>query len=350
MRRLLVLLILFSCTQKYDAPAVIIWENNKAVAVSIDRSITDSVLVFLKGSQYPVLGEIETTRSRHIFTPAVPLERGQTYEVLRANPSDGNGSGRNALLAFTIPADSTLTTPALISIFPSCDTIPSNLLKIYLQFSEPMMEGRSPRFAQMFDSNSGDTVKNAFLDLQPELWNEDRTILTLWLDPGRIKQDLIPNKNLGVVLNENKTYRLDIAKGWKSSLGVATDKNYSRTFVTTSRDVSRPDLKNWSIEVHRDTIIVNTKETLDWSLLNSTLSIWSGDEEVLSNTISERCEHGVMMITNSPLTSGSYTLRVEARLEDLSGNNLNRLFETDVTGTSNKSIHKEFYTISFNVD
>ena len=39
-----------------------------------------------------------------------------------------------------------------------------------------------------------------FLDLQPELWNAEGTVLTLWLDPGRIKRDLIPNKELGIPL------------------------------------------------------------------------------------------------------------------------------------------------------
>ena len=48
--------------------------------------------------------------------------------------------------------------------------------------------------------NGKDTIPSIFLDLQPELWNKERTILTLWLDPGRIKRDLQPNKKLGLPL------------------------------------------------------------------------------------------------------------------------------------------------------
>ena len=341
MRRLLVLLLFISCNQKTNEPAVVIWDNNKAIAVSIDRSLADSLSVFVKGSQYAVLGDLTTDGPRYIFTPAVPFERGQTYEIF---------NGTKPTATFDVPADTTLKAPVLMATYPSCDTVPANLLKIYLQFSEPMMEGRSSQFVQLYDNTSGDTVTRAFLDLQPELWNDERTVLTLWLDPGRIKQDLIPNKQLGVVLNENRTYRLGVTKGWRSQLGVATTHDYARKFFTVSRDVRKPDPKKWSIQIHGDTVIVNTKETVDWSLLNSAISIWSGEREVLSKSITERCERRVMMIPVTPLTPGTYVLKIEARLEDPAGNNLNRLFETDVTDTSDISENHPVYTITFNIN
>ena len=55
-----------------------------------------------------------------------------------------------------------------------------------------MEEGRSTRYVVLVKEGV-DTLKGTFLDLQPELWNDDATELTLWLDPGRIKLDLIPN-------------------------------------------------------------------------------------------------------------------------------------------------------------
>ena len=33
--------------------------------------------------------------------------------------------------------------------------------------------------------NEKDTIRDAFLDLQPELWNKEGTVLTLWFDPGK---------------------------------------------------------------------------------------------------------------------------------------------------------------------
>jgi hypothetical protein len=218
------------------------------------------------------------------------------------------------------------------------------------------MEARSSQFVQLFDNITGDTVKNAFLDLQPELWNDDRTVLTLWLDPGRIKQDLIPNKKLGAVMNDNRNYRLQVSKGWRSQKGVPLNSDYTRMFVTTSRDITKPDPKNWSLTVYNDAVFINTKETLDWSLLNSTISIWLGEEEIESKSISKDCERRVTVIPTKPLKPGAYTLLIETRLEDPAGNNFNRLFETDVTSESGIFAPdappfkvKEVYTLPFNV-
>ena len=74
--------------------------------------------------------------------------------------------------------------------------MPENLLKIYLRFSHPMREGQSDKYISLI-KNGKDTLPDVFLNLQPELWNEDRTVLTVWLDPGRIKRDLQPNLKLG---------------------------------------------------------------------------------------------------------------------------------------------------------
>jgi hypothetical protein len=347
MRRLLVLLLMFSCARESNEPVTIIWDHDKAVAVSVSRDIASTLFVSLKDSQYRVLGNMDIDGSKITFTPAVPFERGQTYEAF---------SGARSIAVFTIPIDTTLRIPVLTGSFPSCDTVPSNLLKIYLQFSEPMMEGRSSQFVQLYNNVTGDTVKNAFLDLQPELWNDDRTVLTLWLDPGRIKQDLIPNKKLGVVLNDNRTYRLNVAKGWRSQKGVATNSDYTRSFVTTERDVSKPDPKKWSVTAFNDGVFINTNETLDWSLLNSVISIWLGEEEIISKTISKDCERRVTIIPDEPLAPGTYTLMIETRLEDPAGNNINRLFETDVTNKSDNispavPAHKEteVYTLTFKI-
>jgi hypothetical protein len=69
-----------------------------------------------------------------------------------------------------------------------------------------MMESRSAGFIKLV-KNGTDTLHDAFLDLQPELWNEDRTVITLWLDPGRIKRDLQPNLKLGAPLQQSEKYR-----------------------------------------------------------------------------------------------------------------------------------------------
>jgi len=234
----------------------------------------------------------------------------------------------------------------LVGSFPSCDTVPSNLLKMYLQFSEPMSEGRSYQHIRLFDVTTGDTVKNAFLDLQPELWNEDGRVLTLWLDPGRIKQDLIPNKKLGFVMNDHRQYRLHVSKGWRGRNGLELEQDCERTIVTSNRDVKKPDTRNWTVSMKGDTVMIDLHESLDWSLIQSTVSI----EHNESKTITMSCEKKLYLVPAKKLAAGRYTLKIESRLEDLAGNNLNRLFETDVTTSSEKSDIKDVYTIQFRVN
>jgi hypothetical protein len=220
---------------------------------------------------------------------------------------------------------------------------------MYLKFSEPMSEGRSSQYVQLFDDISGDTVKNAFLDLQPELWNEDGTALTLWLDPGRIKQDLIPNRNLGVVMNDNHRYRLVVAKGWKARNGLGLENDFSRTFTTLKRDVTKPDVNNWKINVLGNKVIIHMEESLDWSLVHSVISVTYNDQEIVPETFVDKCEDHVYLTFPNQLSPGEYSLNIESRLEDLAGNSLNRLFETDVTAPSNNSPTKDVYTRRFTV-
>jgi hypothetical protein len=329
-------------------PVSITWENKKAVGVSIDQSllpsanadsISQNLNISVQGSEYSVLGTVDVDHDVIRFTPSVQFEQGQTYNV---------SYGKDQIRAFTVPFDSSALPPKIVGSYPSCDTVPENLLKIYLAFDQPMMEGRSQQFVLLLDATTGDTVHGAFLDLQPELWNEDQTILTLWLDPGRIKRDLIPNKQLGAVLDMDHQYTLLISEGWKSKAGQPTRERYKRNFVTGPRDSGKPDITSWNVNV-ADLLEIDTKESLDWLLLNNSIAVWKNDEEINGTFAVEDCDRRVIFTPKTTLTSGNYTLKVESVLEDLAGNNFNRLFETDVTGSNTALPNKPVHVVAFTV-
>ena len=129
---------------------------------------------------------------------------------------------------------------------------------MYFEFSEPMVEGSSLQHLTLI-RNDRDTMRGTFLDLQPELWNSDGTVLTLWLDPGRIKRDLIPNKELGSPLKQGERYTLHVNKSWQSKNGVPLAKNYSKTFVTINRDEESPDPLTWKVSAPSS----NDKQSLE---------------------------------------------------------------------------------------
>src|SRR5262249_35357985 len=133
-----------------------------------------------------------------------------------------------------------------------------------------------------------DTLEGTFLDLQPELWNTEGNTLTLWLDPGRIKRDLIPNQEMGVPLATGKKYTLQISSQWKSKEGAALQASYSKTFVASSRDETIPSIEDWSLSLPASgtsqSLKIDLKEALDYSVLMEAVQIFS-NEKPLRGTI-----------------------------------------------------------------
>ena len=121
-------------------------------------------------------------------------------------------------------------------MFPSTDTVPANLLKMYFQFSEPMKQLRSERFVFLLDER-GDTLREVFQSLHPELWNKQGDRLTLWIDPGRVKRDLIRNQKLGAPFEIGKKYKLIVSNRWQSLSGNALYTSFEKiVYVEIKRE------------------------------------------------------------------------------------------------------------------
>ena len=348
---LLLLLVVFACsTERTSSPPTVLYEDGNPFGISFARSLIastdDSVRTFTKlfvrDAKYPVLTSINVTNNRIVLTSETGLHQGMTYDVVFPDYE-------HDVFSFTIPFEGERTVPSVKAVHNLCNQVPANLLKIYVEFSEPMSEGRAYQYCHLINSQTKDTVDQAFLELEPELWNDDRSVLTLWLDPGRIKQDLIPNKTLGTVLDFNTPYTLFISPGWKSQKGVATDSLYQRNFTTVVRDIWKPDVTEWIVTVPEkpnDKLRILLNELHDWSLMRSSISIWKGDDEVKGTIEVDECNRLFFLTPKEQWTPGEYQVRVDSRLEDFVGNNLNRLFETDVTNNATTNSQKE-YVLSF---
>jgi len=334
-------------TEEHTSVSVVS-KNGKAVAVAIrgsfvnDKSISAQLKVQLikPGERLPVLGDFRTEGNEVIFEPVVPLTNGLRYEILLND---------TLLSEIEIPVGDS-EAPELRSIYPSQDTLPENLLKMYLEFSEPMVEGNSLSHLILI-RNDRDTMPGTFLDLQPELWNTEGNVLTLWLDPGRIKRGLIPNEKLGLPLKAGERYTLHLNKLWKSKNGVPLAKNYSKTFAVVKRDDDFPNLGTWKVLNpsfgQKDVLEIKFPQPLDYFLVTECITIRNSNGDVVDGKIEIGDEERVFrFVPNQPWTKGDFTLYVESRLEDLSGNNLNHPFDRDVEtknlGTNPKFFIKEF--------
>jgi hypothetical protein len=333
----LVFLILFSLfflisCHKDSTSIALVWDEEKAVAISISKKLignaTDingiEVQLVKTEDRGPVLGEIKEDGSNILFTPTVPLTRGRDYEVFLRGKMIGTVS---------VPG-SDARAPELIAIYPTQDTVPENLLKIYFKFSTSMVEGNSITNITLL-RNSRDTVQGTFLDLSPELWNADGTMLTLWLDPGRIKRDLIPNKALGNPLEPSGVYSLHVSGRWRSKEDIEMGSGYIKNFTTIQRDEQMPVPDKWRLGIPAsktsEPLIVDLRESLDYSLLNDAITILDADrQEVKGTWVVGEEEKSISFIPGSNWNAGEYLVQVATRLEDLAGNNINRPFDRDI--------------------
>ncbi|MEJ2113756.1 MAG: hypothetical protein P8X62_08730 [Flavobacteriaceae bacterium] len=156
---------------------------------------------------------------------------------------------------------------------------------MYFVFSKPMQEVNSAlEYITVIDETKNEEI-SVFLELQTELWNKDHTQLTLWLDPGRIKTDLIPNKNLGLPITKGHGYRINVSKEFEDAQGNMLIDNYSKTIFVGNRDSQLPNLINWMLKSPEantlNELIIDFGESLDFALATETVSIINSDNKIV---------------------------------------------------------------------
>jgi hypothetical protein len=328
-----VLFFVQGCKEQETGKVRIVWSGSQATGVTIplsflpsssDASLKSDLQIRLEKSNVAMLGEYKTVGEQIIFNPLIPLSPGKKYQLFYRE---------NLISELAVPVPDEGGAPSLISVYPSADTLPENLLKIYLQFSAPMREGEALQHIHLLD-DGGDTVPNIFLDLQPELWNKERTALTVWLDPGRIKRDLIPNRQLGNPLKKAKRYSLNIDGRWKDAQGLPLKQSYTKGFIVSTRDGTSPQPEKWVINIPvaetTGPLHLYFKEPLDYFLLMETIQVVNEKGDLVRGRfqIIDK-EKGAEFTPEERWKAGKYRLRIASYLEDLAGNNLNRPFDRD---------------------
>ncbi|MEA1786383.1 Ig-like domain-containing protein [Arenibacter sp. GZD96] len=278
-----------------------------------------------------ILGQFKRVGDSLTFTPAIPFTWGFTYDIREKD---------TVQLSFTIPKSPEIEAPEILAIYPTTDTIPENLLKMYFIFSQPMTEvGNALDYISLYNQTTQRKVP-VFLTLETELWNKAHNQLTLWLDPGRLKTDLIPNKERGMPLENQHAYTLRIDAQWQSAKGMTLKQDYVKHFWVTLRDTEKPQLSNWRLVTPNNASLeplhIHFNEPLDALLATETIHIMHrGQQAVLGSFQLMPHQKGVLFYPDTPWTYGTYSVKVDAKLEDLAGNNLLHLFDTDVQNIPN---------------
>ena len=305
---------------------MVTYEEGSPVAVQLSTGLDPETLsIHVTGNtETRVLGSMGPGASGYVFRPLIPFTAGQSYEIRYKE---------KLLSTFKVAAGQAGSSPELLAVYPSKDTVPENLLKVYLQFSQPMQEvGDAVQFIEVTDKTTGEEV-DIFLRLESELWNKEHDRLTLWLEPGRIKTDLIPNREKGLPLTKGHEYEISISGSWMSARGMPLRSQVRKGLYVTDRDSRKPDINTWKILVPRagskEPLRLQFGEAIDAILAQETLAVTSPDGDVLGGhfVLSEQ-EEEIYFTPVNYWKKGVYVLNVDVKLEDLAGNNLSRLFDS----------------------
>jgi hypothetical protein len=255
---------------------------------------------------------------------------GQSYEV-RYSPADG--APAIDTIMYVRSGDDSPAPTRVAAIHPAVDTVPMNLLRAYIVFSAPMSEGEAYDRIRLLDA-SGEPVPDAFLVLEHELWDPDRTRFTLMFDPGRIKRGLVPNEQLGLPLVEGRDYTLVIDRAWTDALGRPLAEGYRWSFRAGPPDRLSPRSEQWAISSPqaggRDPLSIDAGEPLDRALFERLVTLRGPDSRPVNGAAT--VSHGGARWTFTPAATwspGEYAIEIATELEDLAGNNLRHLFDVD---------------------
>jgi hypothetical protein len=281
----------------------------------------------------PLSGTIERRGAELVFVPRYPFQPGVKYRARFHLAVDGvSASARQT--EFMLPAPPQDPVHRVVAIYPSSDELPENLLRFYIHFSGPMSRGEAYRHVRLLD-DAGQTVSAPFLELGEELWNPEMTRFTLFFDPGRIKQGLVPRLEMGPALESGRSYTLIVDKDWEDSQHRALIESAKKVFRAGPADAVQPDPSRWRITSpaggSTENLTIQFEEPLDEALLERVLTVRDSGGLQIAGKVSISDHERLWSFTpKHPWQVGRHVIEVETILEDAAGNSIGRPFEVDL--------------------
>jgi len=308
--------------------------DNLAVYVGSKASLRDDTL--------PVAGRYERDGDMLLFSPSFGFSSGQLY-VVRARPRGEPAQLRE----FRVEPENAARTAHVTALYPSGDEVPENILRFYVHFSVRMAPHRAADFVRLRDAH-GIVDDAAFMEFKQELWNEDRTRLTILLDPGRITRGVATNRALGPALVEGSRYTLSVDAGWQSADGSSELSPHTKHFRVSAPLRERPSMERWSWEPPtpgtRGALEVRFNRPFDRHALRDAVHVMTNDGRTVAGTshVGEN-ECSWSFVPDDIWVSCDIRIVVDDDLEDVAGNNFRELLDRYVNvalGVDSASVNR----------
>ncbi len=302
---------------------------------NLTRAAWASVLrIGVSAGAPPVAGAYTVANGTIRFTPMFPLEPGRAYTALfdpAAVPGGALQGVAQISRVLSIPADASSAPVTVAAVYPTADTVPANLLRMYVEFSGPMGSRGGQDYITLTNAR-GEPLSDALLPLDTPLWNADHTRFTVLFDPGRVKRGILPNRRMGRPLAPGESFTLIVGAGWPDAHGVPGASAFRREYRIGAPIERALDPGAWTLSRpaagSRDPLAVDFPWALDRALLQRTLSIARGDGTVPGDVAVRAGERQWVFTPRSAWQAGNYALVAQPELEDASGNRVGHAFET----------------------
>lgn len=266
----------------------------------------------------PLAGRYGLNDGAVVFKPQFPLLKGQVYTALTFS------SGVAIKTEFSVEGDMA-PPPEVLAMYPSGPTIPENTLRFYIEFASPMQPHVAETYVTLTDAE-GVPDRAAFMSFKQELWNADRTRLTLLMDPGRIKRGVAQNLDLGPAFEEGRHYTITIGAGWPGALGGRTKSDFTRTLDIAPALRERPDPAHFEVSRprldSRDPLIVRFDRPFDRVQLFDALTLMAQNGRLIAGDIElQDAETTWVFVPRNVWSSETLRIAIDTRLEDVAGNN-----------------------------
>ena len=261
------------------------------------------------------------------FVPRFSFVDGTTYTVR---------VGGAVAATLTRPRREVPATTEVAEICPTAIEVPRNLLRCYVRFTAPMGMGYATDHVRLVDDD-GVTITGALLPADHELWDPDRTRLTVLLDPGRIKRGLASHQ-AGYALREGTPFRLVVDREFLDAQGIPLSGGAERRYLVGADERRRVDPRAWAVTAPpsgtREPLSIGFDRPLDHGLLARCIHV-VGPDGVLVDGIAEVGpeQRSWRLTPGRAWTSEWYRLTVDPVLEDLAGNSVTRVFDRDLGRT-----------------
>ena len=227
--------------------------------------------------------------------------------------------------------------PSVLGFSPEYPQVPENTLRLYVTFSDSMKYGQVRDKVYLLNS-AGVHVKNSFLNLRTELWDSKQKMLTLIIDPGRIKQNVGPNMSFGAPMVAGRTYKLVIDGSMENIDGIELGTDKSTTYIVVKATRKALSVHDWEVNHPKENtapVLIKFDRLMDTAAALRLITVVDSESQKVLGT-SETDGRIWRFKPKKPWQVGEFKIVIHPELEDVSGNTLRAPFDAP-SGTIGKT-------------